>query len=35
MIAKKFEELIFWQKSRELTKIVYGYSKNGTFQKGL
>lgn len=33
MIAKKFEDLIFWQKSRELTKLVYSYSKNGAFQK--
>ena len=33
MIAKKFEELIFWQRARDLTKIVYGYSKNGAFQK--
>ena len=33
MIAKKFEELIFWQKSRELTMLVYSYSKTGAFQK--
>ncbi len=33
MIAKKFEDLIFWQKARELTKLVYSYSKNGSFQK--
>ncbi len=33
MIAKKFEDLIFWQKARELTKLVYSYSKNGAFQK--
>ncbi len=33
MIAKKFEDLIFWQKARELTKLVYLYSKNGSFQK--
>jgi four helix bundle protein len=33
MIAKKFEDLIFWQKARELTKLVYSYSKNGVFQK--
>jgi four helix bundle protein len=33
MIAKKFENLIFWQKARELTKLVYSYSKNGGFQK--
>lgn len=33
MIAKKFEDLIFWQRARELTKLVYTYSKNGSFQK--
>ena len=33
MIAKKFEDLIFWQKARELTKLVYSHSKTGTFQK--
>ncbi len=33
MIAKKFEDLIFWQKARELTRLVYSYSKNGGFQK--
>ncbi len=33
MIARKFEDLIFWQKARELTRIVYSISKNGMFQK--
>jgi four helix bundle protein len=33
MIAKKFEDLIFWQKARDLTKLVYSYSKNGGFRK--
>lgn len=32
MIAKKFEDLIFWQRARELTKLVYFYSKSGPFQ---
>jgi four helix bundle protein len=33
MIAKKFEDLIFWQKARELTELVYSFSKSGTFSK--
>ena len=33
MIAKKFEDLIFWQRARELTKLIYSYTKNGSFHK--
>jgi four helix bundle protein len=33
MIAKKFEDLIFWQKSRELTKLIYSFTRNGDFKK--
>lgn len=33
MIAKKFEDLIFWQKARKLKKLFYSFSKNGTFCK--
>jgi len=33
MTAKKFEDLIFWQKARELTCLVYTYCrKNGEFR---
>ena len=33
MIAKKFEELIFWQRARELTKLIYTYTQKGEFKK--
>jgi four helix bundle protein len=29
MIAKRFEDLLFWQKARELTKLIYTYSRKG------
>jgi four helix bundle protein len=32
MIAKRFEELIFWQRSRELTQLVYSYTRTGKFR---
>jgi four helix bundle protein len=32
MIARKFEDLIFWQKSRELTKLVYTLTRKGEFK---
>ena len=33
MIANRFEDLMFWQKARELTKMVYSYTQNGEFKK--
>jgi four helix bundle protein len=33
MIAKRFEDLIFWQKSRELTKLVYAATRKPEFRK--
>ena len=33
MIAKRFEDLLFWQKARELTRIIYNYARNGEFKK--
>jgi len=33
MIASKFEDLIFWQRARELTSLVYTYTQNGNFKK--
>ncbi len=33
MIAKKFEDLIFWQRARALTLLVYSYARKGEFQK--
>ncbi len=33
MKTTKFEDLILWQKSRELTKLIYSFTKNGMFQK--
>jgi len=33
MIAKRFEDLIFWQKSRDLTKLIYTYSRKGELKK--
>ncbi len=33
MIAKRFEDLIFWQKSRELTKLVYTATRKPEFRK--
>lgn len=32
MIAKRFEDLIFWQKARELTKLIYTYAQNDKFK---
>ena len=31
--VSKFEDLIAWQKARELTKVIYSISKNGLFAK--
>ncbi len=33
MIAKKFEDLIFWQKARALTKLIYLYTRKKHFSK--
>lgn len=33
MVAKRFEDLIFWQKSRELAKLIYTYAQKGEFKK--
>lgn len=33
MKANRFEDLMFWQKARELTKLVYSYTNNGAFNK--
>ena len=33
MIAKRFEDLIFWQKSRELTKLIYTATRKPEFRK--
>jgi four helix bundle protein len=33
VIAKKFEELIFWQKARELTLLVYTHARGSEFKK--
>ena len=33
MIVEKFEELIAWQKARELTKQIYELTKQGSFSK--
>ena len=33
MIAKKFEDLIFWQKARELAKMIYTLTKNNPFSQ--
>jgi len=30
---ERFEDLIAWQKARELTKRIYGISKTGEFSK--
>jgi four helix bundle protein len=32
MIAKRFEDLIFWQKARELTRLIYIYTQNDHFK---
>jgi four helix bundle protein len=32
MIAKRFEDLIFWQKARDLTRLIYTYTQNGHFK---
>ncbi len=32
MIAKRFEDLIFWQKSRELTKLIYTLTSKDAFR---
>jgi four helix bundle protein len=33
MVAKRFEDLIFWQKSRELTKLIYSATRKSDFGK--
>jgi four helix bundle protein len=33
MIAKRFEDLIFWQKARALTKLIYLYTRKKDFSK--
>ena len=33
MKITKFEDLLFWQKARELTKLIYSFTKNGKFVK--
>jgi four helix bundle protein len=32
MIAKRFEDLLFWQKGRELTKLIYAMTRKGAFK---
>jgi four helix bundle protein len=32
MIASRFEELLFWQRSRELTRLIYSFTKAGKFR---
>ena len=32
MIAKKFEDLMFWQKAREFTKLIYTLTRKDTFK---
>lgn len=32
MIAKRFEDLLFWQKARELTKLIYMLTRKGAFK---
>jgi four helix bundle protein len=32
MIAKKFEDLIFWQKARTLTHLIYTFTKKSSFR---
>jgi four helix bundle protein len=31
--AKTFEDLIVWQRAKELTKLIYSSTSNGSFQK--
>lgn len=31
MVAKKFEDLLFWQKARTLTKQIYTYARKSVF----
>ena len=33
MIAKRFEDLIFWQKARTLTRLIYTYTRSREFIK--
>ena len=33
MSAKTFEDLIVWQRAKELTRLVYTATRNGSFQK--
>jgi four helix bundle protein len=33
MIANRFEDLIFWQKARMLTKLIYTCTRNNEFKK--
>jgi len=33
MVAKRFEDLIFWRKSRELTKLIYAATRKPEFRK--
>jgi len=32
MIAKRFEDLILWQRARELCKLIYTYTRKGDFR---
>ena len=32
MIAKRFEDLLFWQKARELTKLIYLLTRKAAFK---
>ncbi len=32
MIAKRFEDLIFWQKARELTRLIYTLTRKDAFK---
>jgi len=33
MAVKRFEELIVWQRAKELTRLIYASTRNGAFQK--
>lgn len=33
MRASRFEDLIFWQKARELTRFIYSFTRKGDFKK--
>jgi four helix bundle protein len=32
MIAKRFEDLIFWQKARQLTRLIYSFTSKAPFK---